>query len=203
MITIARQGTFRITMTKLTRKQQIDKQAAVLFKTKGYAASSMRDLAQVLGIEAASLYSHIKSKEEILRRICFRMAEAFFTAQKQIESLHSEPKLQLKKAMAVHLKVIAGSVDEAAVFFHEWRHLSEPYLSEFLVMRTDYERKFIAILEQGIATKVFRAVDAKLTAMTILSAINWVHRWYRSDGKLSIEQISEQLAEMMIRGVKS
>ncbi|MGI9543449.1 MAG: TetR/AcrR family transcriptional regulator [Cyclobacteriaceae bacterium] len=190
-------------MTKLTRKQQIDKQAAVLFKTKGYAASSMRDLAQVLGIEAASLYSHIKSKEEILHRICFRMADAFFAAQKETEYLDSQPEVHLKKAIAHHLEVISQNIDDAAVFFHEWRHLSEPYLSEFLVMRGDYEQQFITIIERGIQVNTFRVVDAKLTAMTVLSAMNWIHRWYKPDGKLSIDQISEQLAEMMIKGLKS
>ena len=203
MITNANEGTFRATMTKLTRKQQIDEQAAALFKTKGYAASSMRDLAQVLGIEAASLYSHIKSKEEILRRICFRMADAFFLAQKESENFSLQPDVQLQNAITAHLLIIARNRDDAAVFFHEWRHLSEPFLSEFLVMRSDYEQKFISILEQGIQLKTFRVVDAKLTAMTILSAMNWIHRWYKPDGKLTIAQISEQLAEIMIKGLIS
>jgi len=171
----------------------------MLFKTKGYAASSMRDLAQILGIEAASLYSHIKSKEEILQKICFKMANAFFLAIEQVNE--TTPEQQLEAAIKVHFKMISENIDASAVFFNEWRHMSEPYLSEFLAMRTRYEQFFMEIIHQGIKQGQFRVIDEKFAMMTILSSINWTHQWYRPTGKMSMDEIGDHLSELLINGL--
>lgn len=186
-------------LEKPTRKQQIEEQATALFKTKGYKATSMRDLAQILGIEAASLYSHIKSKEEILQNICFKMADVFFLAIERVDE--TNPELQLETAIKSHFKVISENIDASAVFFNEWRHLSEPHLTEFLAMRTRYEQFFLEIIHQGIKCGLFRPFDSKFAMMTILSSINWTHQWYRPTGKMSVEEIGRQLSELLIKGL--
>ena len=186
----------------LSRKQQIELRATELFKNKGYSATSMRDLAQVLGIEAASLYSHIKSKEEILQKICFRIAKEFFEAKDRIENQDGSPTKRLKLAMAAHIEVITKDADASTVFFHEWRHLSEPYISDFLQMREVYEGWFISIIEEGIQTDEFVEQNSKFTMLTILSAINWIHNWYKPEGKMSLEEIEEQLVNTLISGIK-
>lgn len=186
-------------LERSTRKQQIEAQATALFKTKGYAAASMRDLAQALGIEAASLYSHIKSKEEILQKICFRMADAFFKAMEEVDE--PSPQMQLSSAIKSHFKVISENIDASAVFFNEWRHLSEPYLTEFLAMRTRYEQLFVNIIIEGVKKGFFRLIDEKLAMMTILSAINWTHQWYRPAGKMSVDEIGDHLSQLLINGL--
>ena len=187
------------TLVPQSRKQQIEDQATALFRARGYAASSMRDLAAVLGIEAASLYSHISSKEEILQTICFRMADAFFQAIEKLEE--PSPDLRLAVAIRAHLKVITRNVDASAVFLNEWRHLSEPSLSEFLTLRDQYEQIFVEIIDQGIQMDLFRPVDRKLAMMTILSSINWTHQWYNPNGKMTIDEIADQLSGMLINGI--
>jgi len=187
------------TLVPQTRKQQIEEQATVLFRDKGYAASGMRDLAAILGIEAASLYSHIRSKEEILQNICFRMAEAFFQAIDKLDE--TTPDLQLAAAIRAHFLVIAQNINASAVFFNEWRHLSEPSLSEFLALRDQYEQIFVEIIDRGIQLGLFRPMDRKLAMMTILSSINWTHQWYNPNGKMTIDEIADQLSGMLINGI--
>ena len=187
------------TLERSTRKQQIEEQATTLFKAKGYTASSMRDLAQILGIEAASLYSHIKSKEEILQNICFKMADTFFAAIENVDE--TSPEKQLEAAIKAHFKVISDNIDASAVFFNEWRNLTEPHLAEFLGLRTRYEQFFLKIINQGIKCGLFRPIDSKFAMMTILSSINWTHRWYRPTGKMSVEEIGDHLSELLINGL--
>lgn len=191
------------TVVKKSRKQQIEEKATILFQERGYAATSMRDLAQDLGIEAASLYSHIKSKEEILQKICFRMADEFFSAWREVELENSSQAAKMEKAMIAHVKVITKDTDASAVFFNEWRHLSEPFLSEFLGMRDDYEGRFKKILRDGMASGEFKIVDEKFMMLTILSSLNWTHNWYKPEGNLTPEEIGKRLSGLLLNGLKN
>uniref|UniRef100_UPI004047C6F4 TetR/AcrR family transcriptional regulator n=3 Tax=Roseivirga sp. TaxID=1964215 RepID=UPI004047C6F4 len=191
------------TVVKKSRKQQIEEKATVLFQERGYAATSMRDLAQDLGIEAASLYSHIKSKEEILQKICFRMAEEFFSAWQEVDLENSSQAAKMEKAMIAHVKVITKDTDASAVFFNEWRHLSDPFLSEFLEMRDDYEGRFKKILRDGMASGEFKIVDEKFMMLTILSSLNWTHNWYKPEGNLTPEEIGKRLSGLLLNGLKN
>ena len=187
---------------KKSRKEQIEEKATTLFQQRGYAATSMRDLAQVLGIEAASLYSHIKSKEQILQKICFRMAEEFFNAWQEVEQEERSQAAKLEKAMIAHVKVITRDTAASAVFFNEWRHLSEPHLSEFLSMREDYEGRFIQIIKEGMESGEFNPVDEKFTMLTVVSSLNWTHNWFKASGSLSPEEVGLRLASLLLNGLK-
>lgn len=193
------------TNTTKNRKKQIEEKATFLFRQRGYAATSMRDLAQELNIEAASLYSHIKSKEEILRGICFKMASLFFKALENVENNSNDlkPEEQLRKAIVEHTKVVTQDVAASAVFFNEWRHLSEPYLSEFIRLREQYELRFIHILNRGKVKKEFKMVDEKLAAQFILSSINWTYSWYKPEGRMSPNEIGHELSNFIIDGIKN
>jgi len=191
-----------ITKTKLNRKQQIIEKATQLFQKQGYAATSMRDLAGYIGIEAASLYSHIKSKEEILQTICFQMANDFFQSLEKIELEKLSADEKLKKAVISHVKVLTKDSAASTVFFSEWRHLSESYLKDFLTMRNNYENKFIQILIDGHKEGVFKKMDAKFTVLALLSSINWMPSWYKPEGKLTPEEIAENVTDVFINGLK-
>ncbi len=191
-------------MKVIARRNQIREKAQTLFRERGYAATSMRDLADSLGIEAASLYNHIASKEEILQEICFRMAEEFFSAIEPIVESGRGPKEKLRAATEAHLAVIAANADASAVFLHEWRHMGEPFLGDFKLMRRRYEQIFRKIIEDGIAKKVFREVDPVLVTRTLLSATNWTyesHKSHGSAGKLSPAEIGDIVTTILIEGI--
>src|SRR5205085_4446759 len=115
----------------IKRKDQITRIAMNKFREKGYRAVSMRELADHVGIEAASFYNHFDSKESILKEICFRMANEFFTGLEKALKDETKPDKRLECAIRSHIRVITDNTDASAVFFHDWRYLSEPYLGEF------------------------------------------------------------------------
>ena len=188
-------------MKKNTRKIQIRQIAQNLFRERGYMATSMRDLASAVGVEPASLYNHFKSKSAILQAICFDLADQFFEA---IDGLDKElsPETQLAKAIEFHIIVIVKNLDASGVFLHEWRFLEEPHLTAFKKMRYEYETRFERILMEGIEEGVFKKIDIKFYMLNLFSSMNWIYDWYKPEGKLSVNDISQQLTDLLLNGIK-
>ena len=178
-----------------TRKAQIRRHATALFQDRGFAATSMRDLAAALGVEAASLYSHIGSKQELLHEICFRLADAFFAAFDAAEAAAASPGAALRGFIAGHVRVLTTDPAASQVFLAEWRHLAEPALTEFTARRDAYEVRLRALLRRGADAGALQlpADDERFAALWLLSGLNWLPAWYRPDGKLSPAEIAERL----------
>src|SRR3984957_1611426 len=132
-----------------TKKEVIIEKASKLFREKGFGAASMRDLAEHVGVEAASLYNHIQSKSEILQIICYKVANDFLT---NLEPVESSPQSTLKKMEAVirlHIRMMLDQYEFVYISDHEWRHLPEPYLSNFFNQRRNYRKRLGDIIEDG------------------------------------------------------
>lgn len=185
-----------------TRKDQIQQIATNLFKERGYAATSMRDLAKEIGVEAASLYSHVSSKEEILQTICFNIAQDFFAVLYGVKQLNLAPDEMLREAIKAHVHVIANNLNAAPVFLHEWKFLSEPHLTDFKKMRDDYEEEFRQIINKGISDGYFQKMDVPFAVLTIFSSLNWIYQWYNPKGTKSIGEIGEELGGIILHGIE-
>jgi AcrR family transcriptional regulator len=189
-------------VAKLDRKAEIRRTAKKLFKERGYAATSMRDLAKEVGIEAASLYNHLSSKEELLNEMCFDIAEQFFQAFKTSTEAEKSPSKKLKAAIKAHIGVIANNLDASTVFFHEWIFLKEPDLSKFKKLRSQYDLGFRELIQKGIEDKDFKDVNIKLAVFTIVSALNATYDLYRSTEKMTQEEIAESISNLLLKGLK-
>ncbi len=189
-------------MDNTTRKEQILQVSAKLFREKGYEAASMRDIAKELGIEAASLYSHIKSKDELLVTICFRMADELIKAIDEVNDVYFNAEEKLASAIKNHVKIMTGDLDASSVFIREWRRLPKEKLDEFIKLRNKYEEGFTQIIINGENENVFDAPDKKFAVLTILSAVNWITEWYSPKGNMTPDEISEHLFRFITTGLK-
>jgi AcrR family transcriptional regulator len=186
----------------INRKEQIVETAALLFKQKGYASTTMRDLASELGIEAASIYHHIKSKEELLESICFHMANKFISNAKEVNDIYFNADQKLRLVIKLHVETITQNQDQSAVFLSEWRNLSEPRLTLFKQLRQQYENQFTIILMEGENEDIFDQVDKKFAVLSILSTINFINEWYKPDGKMNAAEIAERLSNFIMGGLR-
>jgi AcrR family transcriptional regulator len=185
-----------------TKKEVIIEKASRLFREKGFGAASMRDLAEHVGVEAASLYNHIQSKSEILQTICFKVANEFMT---NLDALESSPQSTLKKMEAVirlHIRMMLDQYEFVYIADHEWRHLPEPYLSNFLNQRRNYRKRLGDIIEEGIAKGEMKSIDAYTAVLVILSAISGIDSWQRSRKSTSAEALETNMVKYLIEGLK-
>ena len=189
-------------VTKKTRREIIIEQAQILFKEKGFSATTMRDLAERVGVEAASLYNHIKSKDEILTEICFIISNTYTGHLQSIESENSSIIEKMETLIRLHVQTIVENTEGVSVANNEWKHLTEPSLTQFKQARRDYERGFATLIEQGISEGVFQKVNVSVALFTILSAVRWVELWYKPEREISAEILENDIVLMLLNGLK-
>ncbi|HNP21026.1 MAG TPA: TetR/AcrR family transcriptional regulator [Panacibacter sp.] len=186
----------------ISRKEVIIKASAKLFREKGYKAASMRDLAVKVGVEAASLYNHIRSKAELLHDICFDVANVYFEHMSMVETMDAAPLVKLEVLLRFHIKQMIENFEEVYVSDREWRYLAEPYLSNYQNQRRSYRKRFANVIQQGIEQGQISPIDASTAVLILLHAIGGIESWQRSTHKISGEELEENMLTILIHGVK-
>lgn len=191
-------------MVELSRRRAIEDVASDLFRDRGYAGTSIRDIARALSVQGASLYSHVTSKEDVLWSIVARTASRFEAAADAAEAdaegrRPGDPLEALAALVRAHVAVLTADVDAAGVFVHEWRALGPERRAEILARRDAYQARFRRRIEDGVAVGAFAMTDAALATTTILSALNGVAAWYDPAGRLPAARIADHLVDLTSR----
>jgi len=129
-------------------------------------------------------------------------ADRFFHAINPIFDSDLVTTEKLRRAIAAHVGVITSSVQAAAVYSTEWRHLTEPHRTQFATRRDEYERLFRQMVRSAIREGAFGDVDEKFATLLILSSINWIYQWYRVDGPMTPEDIARRITDLLFNGLR-
>lgn len=192
--------TFVFYQMELKEKQKKILDVAVeLFKEKGYMGSSVRDLATKLNIKAASLYAHIRSKEEILEWICFGIAQEFFDELQEVKNTNIPPREKLNLFIEKHLSVVLKNRDVTHIYSNEWKHLEER-LPEFIALRKNYQQEV-----EELISKIYRAENWELrssafTTRFILHTLNNSYFWFKRNTE-STTEITDEIRDKILYGL--
>lgn len=187
---------------KSTKKEIILEKAAVMFREKGFSATSMRDLAESVGIEAASLYNHIQSKSQILEEIVFRAADDCNQHLEKLTTENAACSVKIESIIRFHVQMMLNRFEDYHVMTHEWIHLTEPHLSNFINQRRTYVQKLEAIVDECIQKKEFKPIIPYVAVLTILSAVRGLEFWHRSQKKITPAELEENMVIHLISGLK-
>jgi AcrR family transcriptional regulator len=186
-----------------TKKETIIETAATLFRKKGFSATSMRDLAEQLGVEAASLYNHIQSKSEILQEICFNVATLFTNNISSVEHMNVSAIEKVEALLRFHINQMIYHYENVYVSDREWKHLEDPYLSDYQNQRRLYRKRFASIIEEGISGNEIKRMDAPTAVLIMLHAVSGIESWHRSRQKISAELLEENMVMILVEGLRS
>lgn len=185
-----------------TRKDVIITKAAKLFREKGFSATSMRDLAEHVGVEAASLYNHISSKAELLQEICFKVANNFLTHMDEVDASNKGAIAKIESILRFHIKQMIDNYEEVYVSDREWKHLTDPYLSNMQGQRRAYRQRMASIIEEGIRTEEIKSIDAPTAVLIMLHAVSGIESWHRSKRKIPGDTLEDNMVVILVEGLR-
>ena len=184
---------------KRNREAEVINAAIEVFSEKGYAAASIQDVADRVGVLKGSLYYYINSKEDLLFRIVDDVHHQSTEILEAVRVLDLPPIEAIRTYIEKHVEWYLNNVKEVSVFFREWRHLSGERLNTAKQRRRGYEqvvRDMITAAQD--AGDIDASVEPKYASMYVLAAVNAVPDWYRPRGTDSAQRISEAYADMTV-----
>jgi TetR/AcrR family transcriptional regulator, cholesterol catabolism regulator len=183
------------------RKLEIITIAAKLFKEKGYSAVTMRDIAQAMNIKAASLYNHIKSKQEILVLIIIEIAEEFTNVMNEIVNSNDLVLTKIERVIQLHIDITLRNADALACLNNDWMHLTDDELQYFVKMRTEYEANFRKIISEGVLAGELKNCNQEVVVFSILSTLRTMYLWYNKTKDLDAQTLQNTIATVFLKGV--
>ena len=189
-------------MKSKTRKEILYEEAALLFKEKGYPASSVRELAERVGIEPSSIYSHVRSKEELLVKICMDTAHYFSEGMNKVINSTGDPIEKIEKLVDLHVDAVRVLPSSVTVFTDEWKHLPEDAKEEFISIRNSYQSQWLKILREGMDKKMIKEVEPHIMRDMILSSLRWVHYISEKRDLKKLKQITVDIKSLLFHGIR-
>ncbi|WP_162127277.1 TetR/AcrR family transcriptional regulator [Flavobacterium phycosphaerae] len=183
------------------RKTEIITVAAQLFKEKGYSAVTMRDIAQAMDIKAASLYNHIKSKQEILVLIIIEIAEEFTTTMNDVVRSEESTIQKIERIIQLHIDITLRDANALACLNNDWMHLSDAELAYFIKMREDYEEKFQTIIKKGIADGEIKNLNLEVIIFSTLSTLRTLYLWYGKKKSPDPAVLKSNMIQVLLYGI--
>jgi|SRR5262245_24819135 len=184
-----------------SRRAEICRAAAQIFRDRGFDATSVSDIARALGLTKAGLYHYFESKEALLFEI---MSFGLDRVRDEVVLLVRgvrDPEERLRQLIVRHARITTRGQGAVAHLGDEIRALppaSRKQLEERMRVYFDLVRDTLAELK---SERRLRQVDLTVAAFSVLGMILWLPRWFRQDGRLTQEQVANEIANIALGGL--
>ncbi len=184
-------------------RERIRREAASLFRRKGFNGTSMAELAAAVGVTKSSLYHHFPSKQALLSEIIELTVDRVTPLVEAVAASDEPAGERLRAAVEIHTVEAIRDRDAVACFIEEGRYLRPDLMEAHLIKRDRYEQIFRRMFEEGIESGELAPQDVGMSVRAILGMANSVVRWYRTDGSKTAEEIGAYLAGLALGGARA
>jgi AcrR family transcriptional regulator len=173
--------------------------AGDLFVRSGFHGTSMRDVADRVGLRASSLYRHIKSKQELLLRVLERLMDDALDGARLAIAAGDEPRECVRRLVQANIGL--ARPNETALLQSELRNLAPRYRRQIVRKQDEYRGLWLSVLQNGVAQGVFKIEDPKLAFFGIIGALNYVEHWFNPSGRLSRREVAEIFSQWVLKSL--
>jgi len=186
----------------MTTLDDIVSAAAKVFRTKGYHAATVRDIADEVGILKGSLYHHFESKEALLYLVVKEPIAQMFQEIAAIADADLTATEKLRRAISAHLEAFDRHYPHLFVYLREREAVKQRFRELIGFSPKEYERHWQQILREGVENGEFRAdLDIQVTSYGLLGMLNWAYKWYDPQGRLRVQEVAEQFTSLALAGI--
>jgi len=183
------------------RRKQILDMAVHLFYTMGYEGASLRDLADHVGINKATVYHYFESKEEILFHILDEVGASLLEGLQHARSSALDPLQSLEAMVRFQILYMEDNVERIKVLVEELKSLGPVTAARIKVVQADIFELYEGILAECIQSGQVRHVRLATAAFSILGQINWLYHWYKPEGPLRISELADEVSTILLYGL--
>lgn len=181
------------------KRERILEEAVKLFYEHGFTGTTLDDIAAKLGVTKPFIYTHFRSKVELLEAICRPTIEMSLAAITNAANQPGSAIERLYLGIVEFSKVIIQRQPNIAVYFREEKNLSAPGLDEINALRKQFDRVLSEVLQEGIDIGVFRIADVRVAALAIGGMVSWAYTWYQPGGRLTPDEVCGKLAHLALQ----
>jgi TetR/AcrR family transcriptional regulator, cholesterol catabolism regulator len=189
------------------RRREIIAAGAEIFRERGYEASSLRDVAAKLGTDRASLYYYVASKNELFQLVTQGAVEEVVLSAEAVAAEETDAVTRLRKLIITTLTKYEEHYPYMFVYIQEDMNrvhsesLDEVWARTMLQLGRRFQSALLKILDDGIADGTYAITHKHIAMNSIIGSINWTHRWFKPGGKLTGEELGEDMSRMIISGL--
>jgi AcrR family transcriptional regulator len=185
-------------VTALKRERTIAV-AAELFYDRGYENTSLDSIAERMNVTKPFIYAHFTSKAELLAEICARgIGSALDALDGVLTAVPGSPTERLQEVGRRFVTAVLQSQRYIAIFSREEKNLDPADYHRISEMRRTFDHKLVALLDEGVASGDFHMRDTRMAGLAIGGMVSWAYVWYRPNGRLTLEQTSEALTDLIL-----